>query len=58
MIGRYIQRREVVKIVLNLRALVNGKACRTEDFFDPLKRQRYGVQATGMLPTAWQSDVD
>ena len=58
MILRRVQCGEVEKILFNFRAVGDVKTDRAKDRFDPLDRHRDRVQATGLRPAPWQSDID
>src|SRR5690625_3061486 len=58
MIGREVQRREVVPVVFDLRAERHAEAAALEDALDVLQRLRKRVQRSAAGCPAWQRQVE
>jgi hypothetical protein len=58
MVQRGVERREVVEVFLDLRAVGDIEADRTEDRLDTLDRERQRMQAPGTATATGQRDVD
>ena len=58
MVGREIERREIVEIVFDFRTGTDPESRVTEDALDTSHRTRNGMPAANVVTASWQRDVD